>query len=134
MCPEDDDNLISRLAEEPAFLTPRARKGLPCCVVNYCSRLNCKKRAFVREDEIVKNAYLCLKEKCRRRLYLFPNEEVPVKFCINSECRLLGKGKTNWVCLKFRKEMARRPAKPMPSGHRTLRLNWKAGGWTYRRV
>jgi hypothetical protein len=120
--------------EEPTFMTPRQRKGLPCCVVNYCSRLQCKKRAFVRKDAVVENAYLCLKEKCRRRLYIFPNEDVPVSFCQKSKCRMLGKSRLNYVCIKFRKEMASRPVKPMPSGHRTLRLKWKAGGWTYRKV
>lgn len=121
-----NENLISRLAHA-VFMAPRYRRGLACAVENYCSR-DCKRRVSG------VNGYDCLREVCRRRLHYYENDEMPIAYCVGKKCKYLLKSGISFLCIKSRKELQSSRTPYPPSGHTTLRLRWKAGGWTYRRV
>ena len=114
---------------ETLIVAPKYRRNVPCSVDNYCSRDFCKGRVSGQYG------WQCLRENhCHRRGYYFQNEDIPIGFCYHNKCTHLvqsDKG-SRIICELFLGEM-KRPTAP-PSGHTTLRLRWKSGGWVYRKV
>lgn len=123
-----DDPFLTRFAET-IIVAPKYRRNLPCSIESYCSREDCKKRVSgVWENECL------IDNHCKKRGCYYESDDIPLSFCIDKKCQYLlqsNKG-SRIVCEKFMFEL-KHPSTP-PSGHTTLRLRWKASGWTYRKV
>lgn len=128
--------MVRRRVEELNVVAPTFRRKLPCRIPNYCIREGCLDRQYVvlKDEGCLVNT--CTVEDCTKRREKYPNNEMPVSFCMKQKCPFLERSRESMAyrCAKFMAELRGQRRRRAPSGHTTLRLKWKKGGWTYREV